>query len=189
MGIDWLKIVGKIVVGVGTVALLSAAMALARRPAQIHRPTGAAVLVYNWMFRGLALLGVGLVVSLTVATLLEPRVRVGETLVFASIFLLLTLAFLLETFQVRVVMTSEGVLSWSPWRRRRSLTWSDVTETRYSEICRWFVLVGRDGTKIRVSVYLVGIREFIDAVREHLAPVAYEKATSGFEHVEEWFSH
>ena len=55
----------------------------------------------------------------------------------------------LEIFWVRIEFDQEGLRTFSPWRNRRFIQWSDIERIDYSSILQWHVLRTRKG-----SVYL-----------------------------------
>jgi hypothetical protein len=78
-------------------------------------------------------------------------------------------ALIVETSLVTVSWTEQGIAIRSPWARARSISWQDVEGVTYSESMRWFVVRAKDGTKLRVSLYLGGIGQLLEAFSRHLA--------------------
>lgn len=66
---------------------------------------------------------------------------------------------------------SDGVGTRSVWRGQKELAWSEVSQVSFSPASGWFVLRGRDGTKLRVSHLLQGADVFAKTL-ESAVPAA-----------------
>ncbi len=54
------------------------------------------------------------------------------------------------------------------------LPWSEVRRVKFSSFMRWFILEGYDGTKVRISVMMMGLPEFARYLLASVAPEAIE---------------
>ncbi len=52
------------------------------------------------------------------------------------------------------------------------LPWSEVRRVKFSSFMRWFILEGYDGTKVRISVMMMGLPEFARYLLASVAPEA-----------------
>jgi hypothetical protein len=184
---------GAVASGVIVVAVLGFfawAIASARKPPKVDPVTGATVLHYSWVLRGLGLVA-AFVMPLLIATLLfvipirnptDPLIAAG----LALFFILLGFPMALEALCVRVDVSKDGIRKASPWHRSREFLWDEIKAVRYSQAWSSFVFVGPRRQKIYVSLLTVGIRELVDAFRRHLDPSQYEEAEKGFDILKRW---
>jgi hypothetical protein len=145
---------------------------------------GGQVLRYGWTFRALSLVcfallgGPSLLVadSFVVGVVCDPtRLREPAGVLVAVPVLIFALAayLVLEAFRVRIAVTPAGVISSSPWRRRRAIRWVDVTAVSYSDLFDWLTITGRHGEKIRAHRYLQGLPWLARALQRCAPPEAY----------------
>jgi hypothetical protein len=151
---------------------------------KVDARTGAFVLRYSLPPRVFAVLAffilpVGVIVMLAVA----PPAQAG-TLLAAQIglllFKLLGWVLLQMTFRSRLVVSPDGLVSYSPWRRARAMRWDEVVEVRHECPAAWFIFTAADGRRIDVPLYFAGLASLVAAIREHLAPDVYARAVPGF---------
>lgn len=142
-----LILLGLIVVGV--VYLINRAAA-EREPLRVG---DSVVLRYGKSLRGAA---TGLLVMCVLIT--QQLVRQGTLVDFwLAIIATLLLSWLtLESWFSRIVLDDDGLRTRSPWRRRRSIPWTQVTECKFSQKLQRWVLDTRDFGKVRLSAMLVG---------------------------------
>jgi hypothetical protein len=166
------------------------AIASARKPAKVDPDTGATVLHYSWVLRGLGLVA-AFFMPLLIAVLLfvipirnptDPLIAAG----LAGFFILLGFPLLLETMCVRVDVSEESIRKTSPWHRRRELFWDEIEEVKYSQALSAFVFIGPRRRKIRVPLLIAGVRELAEAVRRHLDRDRYADAERGFDMLDRW---
>jgi hypothetical protein len=158
-------------------------LSLARKPPTIDTATGCLILRHSWLFRGVGVwtgmalpaLAIGLIVAIPVPNLGQLCV----ILLFLA-FALGGIGLLVETLTDRVIVNADGIAARSPWRGWRTLLWEEVVEVSYSHMNKWFVLAGPKRQKIRVSIYLVGIRSFLAILQEKVERKRYVKAEKGF---------
>jgi hypothetical protein len=185
--------VGGLVGGVLVVAVLGFfawAIASARKPAQVDPVTGATVLHYSWVLRGLGMVAsFGMPLLIAVLLFVIPIKNPSDPLIAAGLagfFILLGFPLLLETMCVRVDLSEDGLRKTSPWHRARELSWDEIEEVKYSQALSAFVFVGRRHKKIRVPLLIVGARELVEAVRRHLDRDCYADAEKGFDMLDRW---
>lgn len=85
------------------------------------------------------------------------------------------IALLLEFTFARASWTDKWVVLNSPWRSVRRLAWTEIDEVRFSQAAGWFVLRGRSGVVIRLSMYLGGLTELLSELRQQVAPALMPK--------------
>lgn len=90
----------------------------------------------------------------------EPRV-----LVAMAFFLVLTTCLVIEFTGVRVEWTDAEIGFTSPWASSRRLRWNDIVQVKYAAAARWFIVRGRDGTKIRLSYLLGGLGDLLEEMK------------------------
>jgi hypothetical protein len=93
------------------------------------------------------------------------------------LFVLLGLPLVLEYFNARHSLRSDGLEYGRMLGGRGVLHWSDVIRLRYSQSMKWFRLDTRDGRVARISAMLVGLPEFARAALEHVPANAIDDAT------------
>jgi hypothetical protein len=101
---------------------------------------------------------------------------VATTSVFLG-FAALSLFVVADYFLAKHEVSDEGMNSRRFTGRRGSLRWSEVVTVRYSPAMKWFRLSSRSGEVARVSVMLLGLREFARLVLAHVPPSAIEPHT------------
>ncbi len=154
-------------------ALLWLGLLLRRRPSP---PPGDDVLTlrYSWALRWFALviaMAIPILMAAMMANLvwgsLRPLLIAGGSLTLLSI---LGGLLLIETDKVSLHLTADSLVFDSPWLRRRTIRWDDVSRVSYSSLNRWFVFRDSAGVSIRASVYLVGITHLLTAIRVRIPP-------------------
>ena len=131
--------------------------------------------------------GAGLRTFCLFAAMLPPMVmaftvvvvpwRTDAKMMLCGLFVPLCLpgSLLIEASYVQILVTAGGVIRVSPWRGRRTITWTEIECVQYSSLNSWFVVVGA-GRCIRVSRHLIGVRAFVAAVKSKLGPERYASA-------------
>lgn len=92
-------------------------------------------------------------------------------LVFSG-FLIMSLALIAEALFVRIRYDERGIYTNSPWRRSREIPWHAVNGHSYSEVNRWHILETRAYGRIRLSIYLRGLPDFFEELKERSGLVA-----------------
>jgi hypothetical protein len=98
-----------------------------------------------------------------------PWARLQQLLLAGVLFLSMSALgglLLLETARVRLFLSAEGIVGYSPWRRRREIRWQDVRSVAYSSLNGWFIIVGADGRALRASRFLVGLPALLTALKK-----------------------
>jgi hypothetical protein len=185
--------IGGIFAGVIVAAVLGFfawAIASARKPPAVDPATGAKVLHYSWVLRGLGIVA-AFVMPLLVAVLLfvipirnpsDPLIAAG----LAGFFLLLGFPLLMEFMCVRVDLSETGLRKTSCWHPARELRWDEIEEVTYSQAWSSLVYRGPRRRKIRVSLLIRGAGELADATRAHLDRERYAEAERGFDILDRW---
>ncbi|MFO0966331.1 MAG: hypothetical protein U0793_12210 [Gemmataceae bacterium] len=155
---------------------------LARRPLPAPRP-GDVVLSYRGALRIFAWLAALAIPVFLIAVMLgrgpftTNPLPLGATLLAAGFVAGLLV---LETERVRIGVNHTGIRGLSPWRRRREFGWHQIKEIRFSGLNRWFVVIGPEEKKIRVSCFLGNVKHFVEKVKEHVPAEKYQAAVRGF---------
>jgi enamine deaminase RidA (YjgF/YER057c/UK114 family) len=137
----------------GTIGLSSAVRAVRPESTEVdgqhvlsyRRPVKAIVIVF-WLWW----------VGFVGAALFAPT---NERIVSAVVvlgFLLLVLSLHLEFFGVRIAFDETGIRARSPWRRKRVIPWSAVTNVWDSPMLRWYVVETTDFGQVRLHDWLSG---------------------------------
>ena len=139
------------------------------------------VLRYDRRYRALSvLLGLGV---LLVWSVLLARRQFATSLdaYLGTILIVLGIVWLmLEVLRTHIRITPEGLVKRGAWGRTRALSWSAIRQVKYSVLNQWFVFIGADRTRLRVSILMGGIGDLERAVRAHLQPPTFEDAEAGF---------
>lgn len=139
------------------------------------RLSGDRILEYGSGARIIAVaLGMFPVPILLGATRLFTDVRSLETegrtwLVILAFFFLFSLPFSIEFFGVSHRLTRDGIHKGSPWSRKFFANWDSILSARYSVSFEGYIVKTMKGT-IRLSRYLRGVGEFLDALAQHVPP-------------------
>jgi len=96
---------------------------------------------------------------------------------FFLLFALLGLPLVLDYFNARHSLRSDGLEYGRMLGRGGVLHWSDVIRLRYSQSMKWFRLETRDGRVARISAMLVGLPEFARAALDHVPADAIDAPT------------
>jgi hypothetical protein len=94
----------------------------------------------------------------------SPGQRVIAFFVAAPLFVG-SIWFVLETFFVKVALSTTHLTHTSPWRGTRSVPWSAITGYEFSTVNSCHVLSTNGFGKVRLSTYMLGV----DQVAEHLS--------------------
>jgi hypothetical protein len=162
MGVE---VIINVVVVIAVSAVLGYLTSAALRSKSITNvATGERTFSHTRPLKALALLSLAL--PLFMGFLTYKTIRSGESdpMIFAVMFLIfsaMSLYLLLECFFTRIVISAEAITSASPWGGERTFRWAEINSVSYSEICKWHIVAGPDGKKIRASDYLSGINELV----------------------------
>ena len=107
----------------------------------------------------------------------RPGMESGQ-IIGAIMLILFGLATITEVRGTAHRANPEGLRHVGPWSRSRFIAWSDVTSVRYSAMMQWFRVTGRDGTRIRVSQYLIGMPDFARLIKRHVPREAIANETT-----------
>ena len=91
----------------------------------------------------------------------------------AALFLLFALMgcyLIYSQFAERYEVRPDGLVYRTLLRGDRLARWGEIREVRYGWLGKWFVLRLRDGTVLRLSVLLVGLPTFADALLRNVDP-------------------
>ena len=125
------------------------------------RINGVAWLDYGVRFKSFTLLFVGLVAGLVVIWFnIEAEDKTALVFLIA-LFGGLTLPMVIEFFLVRIGFDENGIYCYSGWRPKRTIAWTAVESVKFSESLQWWVLDTKGAGKIRASVFLSGLQEFL----------------------------
>jgi len=78
------------------------------------------------------------------------------------LFSALVLPIAIEVFFVRIGFDNEKIYCYSGWRQNRVVEWNEVESAKFSEISQWWVLKTKKSGKVRVSIYLSGLEDFLE---------------------------
>ncbi len=78
-----------------------------------------------------------------------------------SIIYILNFFLHLEFFRVQIKVYPGMIVTSSPWRKSRSIPWSDVVSFHYSDALQWWVIKTKHYGSIRAHQYLSGTQELI----------------------------
>ena len=149
----------------GLIAVALVAYLVLTRAPRADREAGRRILHYDARMRlvgwGLAaLLAPLLVFSVSSLSGFQAN-RVLLALALAALSICIPLVLLLEVYRVRVEFDETAIYTFSPWRPSRTIPWSDVISSRYSEWLRWHVIRTKSHGDVRLSDLLSGLDEFL----------------------------
>ncbi|NUS60392.1 MAG: PH domain-containing protein [Lysobacter sp.] len=100
---------------------------------------------YGWGFKGFAVfMGIASLSPFVLMFMPSADDRIW-VLALVAIMAIPTTYLLLEGFFVRVVFSDKGIEVYSPWRRNRTVAWSEVRKVRYSAVLSWHVVETTQG--------------------------------------------
>lgn len=141
---------------------------------------------HNAVFRWFAYLStIGIPLGLTaLVTLIPPR---GEEVwyvvgIYAG-FALLTLPLFWEAIRYYVLVGPEGIVCRSAWRGTRFIAWDDLREVSFSTANAWFIFRARDGTTIRVHMFVSGLSDLLRLVELRVPADRMRNAKPGYDRV------
>jgi len=108
-----------------------------------------------------------------------------ELLVFLAIIgssvCVFTVFSVLEFPCARLEVFTDGLGSRSPWRRRQFISWSEVQSASFSSTARSFVIRANNGSAIKGSFYLSGVRDLYAELARRLPASAWKQRCAAFE--------
>lgn len=172
-------------IAISVVGLLGLMAWAARRGRPRPGPDDHTVLFrHNGVFRWFAYVtAFGIPVGLTALVIAFPPkaeevwYALGAYVLFAG----LTLPLVWEASRFYLLATPEGLESRSPWRGLRFLAWEDVERVTFSQANAWFVFHGRDGTVIRVHMFVGGLTDLLRLTELRVPAGALKGARMGYE--------
>lgn len=151
----------------------------ALRPPKVDRQRGQMTLQHSPMFRWLGIVSVAFFVAMIVLSGIFGEQAALFCVIGFSVFLLLGIYMLAETLVERVIASDIGLEQRSPWRTRRRIRWDEIESVGFSKVNRWFVVAGPK-SKIRISFFLVGIRECAALILKQVPAPRRVQAETGF---------
>lgn len=113
--------------------------------------------------------------GLVALAIFMPKREAHDGLIAASMvagFFLLVLVLHVEFFIVRVTFDEFGIQTRSPWRRRRSIPWSDIIRVGYSPTAMWYTVQTHTHGYIRLHLFLSGIGSLLTTLERRGVPIA-----------------
>jgi hypothetical protein len=87
---------------------------------------------------------------------------------FAVFFFVLSWILIQETFGVQIAFDEMAIHTRSPWRRTRTIPWTDVTSISFSPGLDWYVLHTKSHGNVRAHTGLRGLPELLRAATVHI---------------------
>ncbi|MCE7987881.1 MAG: hypothetical protein DYG89_42495 [Caldilinea sp. CFX5] len=159
------QILGAVVMGLFMAWLLRSVSPKAGMEAGKH------VLSYG---RSMKLLGVGgviLWVSLILLMVSTATEEILMPLIIFAAFALLSLYLTLEAYSVRVLYDEAFIYYYSFWRKERKIGWYDIKAITFSSFSQYFICETTFDGKLRLSLYLSGVQEFLQEAERRGIPV------------------
>lgn len=160
----------------------------AKQPPKLDLDKGEFVLEYSRFLQGVSLWSAMLVpVILLVIVIVNPS---GKPLSIWAIFgcvavvsIMLILIYL-EVRHRQLRLSEAGMYMHSLWHRDRFIAWNHVANVRRSKWDEnWFIVDSIDGQRIRVCSWMIGILDFIEAVKSNVPSDRWSRAQSGFQKI------
>jgi hypothetical protein len=126
------------------------------------------VLSYGWGPKAIGYLFVG--GWLAAATKAYLTLKDGDAAFVAVLFVCMAIGssvLLFEAHFVRIEYDADFIYCFSPYRRNRVIPWSSISKVTYSESMRWYILRTRNEGKIRVPIYLSGLKNLLSVLEKH----------------------
>jgi len=76
-------------------------------------------------------------------------------------FSLITLACFMEYKITLGHYDKEGIRFCTPWSKCKEYKWSEIDKITYNESMNWYIFHSKDNQKMRFSIYLTGIDDFL----------------------------
>ena len=136
------------------------------------------VLRYSWFLRTF---GFAIGILVPAFFILVVPVRTAAEVALEFILLAVSILFggyyFIESMALRITVTQEGINSISPWRKPRFIRWNDIQEIVFSKANGLIIVIGPVGEKIRVSLFLIGIRDFLQEIETRVPASRCDKAS------------
>jgi hypothetical protein len=134
--------------------------------AKAKKINGIAWLNYGVTLKIFTLFFVGIVAGLVAIWFnVEPKDKI-PLLFLIGLFGGLTLPMAIEFCLVRIGFDENGIYCYSGWRPKRTIDWTAIESVEFSQSMQWWVLRTKGAGKIRVSVLLSGLQEFLDELEK-----------------------
>ncbi|HEY4308536.1 MAG TPA: hypothetical protein VGN12_03700 [Pirellulales bacterium] len=162
-------------------------MLLAARQHPKQDAKGNMVLRYGWHLRAFGF-ATGLLIPgiLAILFVAAPVRTVSDYVLMSLILAFFGIGggyYFIESMALRITVSPEGIESISPWRKPRFIRWTDIQEIVYSKSNGLVIVIGALGEKIRVSLAVIGIRDFLQEIQSRVPESRCGKASE----VLQWF--
>jgi hypothetical protein len=87
------------------------------------------------------------------------------------------------TLRYRIVIEERGLQFRHHFRGRKLLTWEEIEAVRYQRGSNAFTIQCRDGSKLRISMMVMGLDSLLDAFEQNLSLEAIQEAKVGFRRI------
>jgi len=94
-------------------------------------------------------------------------------LAFSSLGWLLVVGFFVEFHELR----PDGIRFRTTWLRTGFVAWAEIEEISYRPRMGWFAIQTKDGRRLRISIYLVGLPEFAQKLAEMAPDISASEQT------------
>ncbi|HEV1994542.1 MAG TPA: PH domain-containing protein [Candidatus Acidoferrum sp.] len=168
-------------VGIAPIAVMVVlSFLLKNRRERARREGGSGVLVLEY---GRAVKSVPILVAVAWTILIpivlhDDPIRRENLPAFLLLVVLITVPLVvvtIEAFGVAHRIREDGIEKRSPWSSHRMIKWEDIREISFSGAMQWFVVSNPHG-KLRLHLYLNGLKDFADAVRAKVPKETWAKA-------------
>ncbi len=151
---------------IASIAIVPLVLGLLLRTVRPHARVegGVRILEYGLAFKLIGWGAIGIVLGCATLVFFVARADRPAVLLLTALFALLGLPIVLEATFVRITTGDQGLTSRSPWRRTRTIPWSEVRAVDFSGAMQWWRLHTAQGV-VRASVYLSGIADLVETCK------------------------
>lgn len=163
-----------------TAALMAWIHHRARRPVPSDPFSGEKVLKFSWILVVTALVNLGFSICCSYSMFYDlprsPNFGIVMAIGFGGLctaWVLFSLSMLSIWLGYRVVVGAQGITRYSTWMPPLTIEWDDVAEVFLTRRLGSFIVLGKDGQRIRLSNDLNGLGDFAMEVRRRLPRQKY----------------
>ena len=164
------SIIGSVLTGFLIYFFIVLVFSARKNRAKVDKASGVLVLEYGGVLKAFPVMMGAFLAGMTIFITLQVVLQSNDDAVWMLVFVLawsIPLAiFAIEVYGVKFELSPDGIRKRSPWSNGFFAVWSEVESVTFSGLWEWYIVQTSKG-KMRLSVVLDGLDDFLDVLRQH----------------------